>query len=220
MNLRRAGARAASAVQRAVRLGDLRRLLTFTNGQTGGCGWSTGQEAVADFRGWLAAGGGRLLPDGGLVVVAEPGTEGGRWHIHVACKHTGWIDYSTVIRSWSEYMEGCGWHSATGTHRFHAGDERGKHRGGFRSARHAGRYMAKYLSKGFKNGHNRDKHSKRYRVLGLTIKPPQRVYMATTGAGREAITDTFGHGSWQEFYSPAGDVTGWWFDIPATARSA
>jgi len=153
--------------QRKVRSADLTRLLTFTNGHTGE-GWTNRADCLRDVYAWVASDDGRrLLLGSAVAVIAERGAVAGRWHAHAAVRRNGRLDYSGIIRSWSAHLESLGYHSATGTHRFHAGDDSGKHSDGFASSRVCARYLTKYLTKslGTERG---PKASKSYRCLDLT----------------------------------------------------
>lgn len=148
LNLERAGQRAKVSVRRRVRAHGLRRLLTFTNGSACG-GWDCRRAALDDVARFLKHHGVRCFGAVPIVLVAERGGKGGRWHVHAAMPKTGRLDYSRIIRRWSAFMTSRGWKSsaASGLHRFHAGDEHGKHSTGFSSARSCARYLVKYLVK-------------------------------------------------------------------------
>ncbi|MGV8082587.1 MAG: hypothetical protein AB2L09_02975 [Coriobacteriia bacterium] len=165
LNIQRAKQRAKVCVRRFVRYHDLRRLVTFTNGAADSEGWTCRREALDDVSGWLKNHRVRFFGDVPVILIAERGGKGGRWHVHGAMPQNGRLPYSDIIVSWSAYMERKGWHSATGKHRWHAGDESGAHRGGFSSARVAARYLVKYITKGMDEDEGtRGEH--RYRASG------------------------------------------------------
>lgn len=170
-NLRRADRRAVLQLKRYIRHHSLTRLITLTNGDNASFGWSCRSGALSDCSEWLQAEGHALLGGGALAAVAEQGERGGRWHVHLAIAGGFRLDYRRIIRSYSAFMEGRGWHSSTGTHRFHAGDEAGKHKGGFSSARVCSEYMAKYLTKSLRQSVE-EKHLNRYRVYGGSTPKP------------------------------------------------
>lgn len=137
--------RSAAALKRYVRFHSLTRLLTFTNGSTGD-GWTSRAAALDDFSLWLRWHGHKLGATP-VLAVAERGGKGGRWHVHALIRSGYRLDYSGIHLSWSEFMEGRCWHAPNGSHRWHAGDDQGKHGKGFSSARVAAQYAAKYLWK-------------------------------------------------------------------------
>lgn len=147
-------ARARRQVRSYVRNNQLTRLLTFTNGDMDG-GFDSAEDAYAAFAMWWRVHGKKLLPKGGCVVVAEQGSENGRWHLHALVRKDGWFSYNRVRESWSGLLQRRGYRSATGVHRFHAGDESGRAKRGFKSARVAAAYASKYLGKSMRSGRRR-----------------------------------------------------------------
>ncbi len=153
-----------------MRYHDLTRLLTFTNGDPRG--WATPGEALADTRAFIKAHGKKLGLKGPMCFIVEPGSKGGRFHVHAAMKR-GWrLDYLALIQAWTAFMQRRGWHSTASTHRFHVGDGQGRFKGGFRSARLAALYMVKYLSKSFE-AVSRIKGEHRYRTCGGEVPKPE-----------------------------------------------
>ena len=170
-NEQRSRRRSIAQLKRHIRAHNLRRLLTFTNGASGQ-GWGGPSEALDTVMRWLRSTEGRAFFRGSpVVLIAERGARGGRWHVHAAIKSGFWLPYAAIIASWSSHMERAGYHSQTGTHRFHAGDERGEHKGGFSSARWCARYMAKYVTKS----------------LGLEMRAGVHRYRAINSPAPEAV---------------------------------
>jgi hypothetical protein len=124
----------------------LTRLMTFTNGGSGE-GWECRQDALDDVARFVKVHGARAFGSTALLLVAEQGGKGARWHVHALMPATGWLPYSRIIRLWSVFLTNRGYVSASGLHRWHAGDDSHKHSDGFHSARIAARYAAKYLTK-------------------------------------------------------------------------
>lgn len=182
MNAIRARQRAKVCVRRFVRAHDLRRLVTFTNGDAESEGWTSRKQALDDVAGWMKNHRVELFGDVPVILIAERGGKNGRWHVHGAMPRGGRLPYSAIIESWSAYMERLGWHSATGKHRWHAGDESGKHRGGFASARVAARYLVKYIIKGMDEDDG-TKGEHRYRTAGGRLPRPW--------VGRASCVDAF-----------------------------
>lgn len=175
VNRARSIRRSRKSVSRIIRSHDLRRLLTFTNGQADGQGWQSGQDALDDLMAWLLHEGGRELLGGDrlqLLAVAERGGHGHRWHLHAVIQTGYRLDYSGIIASWSAFLEARGYRSASGIHRFHAGDERGKASRGFSSARIAARYASKYLVKGLADEHGTVASRHRFRTVGCDEATP------------------------------------------------
>lgn len=209
-NRYRVGRRAGQQVRRYIRHGNLRRLLTFTNGGAGE-GWPNLREALRTFAAWYRADGRALLGDTGVVVVPERGGQGGRVHLHAAIRSGYRLDYSAIIRSWSAHLEAHGYHSAIGSHRFHAGDDRGKHSRGFTSARICAGYLAKYLAKGFSEEYV--PQERRYRAEEVRVPEPQTLAGFTLEDVSEALCDTFGPGVVVVPYADhEGKLGGFWFD--------
>jgi len=215
-NLQRANRHAAQDLMRKVRQGNLRRLLTFTNGGDGE-GWQTLRESVRDVLDWYLHHGGReLLGDTPLVCVPERGENGRRIHVHGAIRSGYRLDYSAIIASWSAYLTSHGFVStaASGLHRWHAGDEQGRGKDGFSSARTCADYMAKYLVKGFESD-ARVKYEKRFRSDGCLVPEPRRVSGFPLGGVPAMLKDTFGVGEvhcvW--FDTPNGKYGGWWVEV-------
>lgn len=208
-NTRRAARRATVAVHRLVRAFNLTRLVTFTNGDS--TGWATREDAVRDVCEWLQLPEVRtLLKDTTAVVIGETGGAHGRVHAHAAMPRGHRWDYRVTIRSWSAFMESKGYHSETGIHRWHAGDDSGEHKGGFASAWVCAAYMSKYLSKDLSA--DRRKHSKRYRVTGgIKLPEPQRHILRSLVEAQSTVFDTFGAFP-VYFRDPEGLVAGFWFD--------
>lgn len=169
-NRQRSVRRSVQVLQAYVRGHDLTRLLTFTNGAE--TPWQSAGDSLDDFMGWLKKDGRRLLGNAPIVAVAERGGEYGRWHIHAAIPKGTWLPYNDIRSSWSEYLTGLGYTStaASGFHRWHAGDENGKHKKGFANARHAAIYLSKYLRKGLAESVADGRH--RYRTLNASAPKP------------------------------------------------
>jgi len=107
-------------------------------------------------------------------------------------------------------MESKGYHSSTGTHRWHAGDDSGEYKSGFASAWVCAAYMSKYLSKDLSA--DRVKHSKRYRVTGgIKLPEPHRYILNSLVDAQSTVFDTFGCLP-VYFRDPEGIVAGFWFD--------
>jgi hypothetical protein len=179
--------RARSKVRRLVRAYDLTRLLTFTNGSHDSEGFDTRSAALDAYYGFD-----RycrdLLGNTPRLVVAERGGKRGRWHIHVLIRRGYRIPYRGIIRAWSAHMERLGYHSATGIHRFHAGDEFGKHKDGFTSSRVAANYAAKYLGK-HADDDARISGEHRYRSYNAAAPLPVVTRHADLGAAMSDLRD-------------------------------
>jgi hypothetical protein len=184
LNDARATLRAKASVRRFVRMYDLRRLLTFTNGAAG-AGWGSRKAALDDVsRFWKVHS--RLFGRGTIrtrntprppvpvCFIAERGGKGGRWHVHAAMPAGYFINYRRIIAAYSAFMDSRGHLSASGGHRFHAGDDAGNHKGGFTSARHAARYLVKYLLKSLSDD-TACKGEHRYRAAGAGRPVPWRM---------------------------------------------
>jgi hypothetical protein len=184
LNDARATVRAKASVKRFVRMYDLRRLLTFTNGGEG-VGWPSRKAALDDVsRFWKVHN--RLFARGTIksrntprppvpvCFIAEKGGKGGRWHVHAAMASGYFINYRRIIAAYSAFMDGRGYPSPSGGHRFHAGDDAGNHKGGFTSARHAARYLCKYLLKSLTDD-TATKGEHRYRAAGAGRPAPWRM---------------------------------------------
>ena len=227
-NDRRANGRAQKKVIQLCRYADLTRLLTFTNGAQGD-GWEDPAQALDDVSEWLrweyeGKTGAALLGDTPELHVPERGERNYRLHVHMAIRGGYRLEYSAIIRHWSAFMESKGFHSLTGTHRWHAGDDAGKHAGGFKSARQCARYMAKYLSKGFTSV-DRDKYRHRYRHSALSVPEPERAFVHGLQNAAQAVM--VAGGGWAEmvgFKDPDGHAVGFWFELgppgPAPASAA
>lgn len=173
--------RARDQVKRYVRTHDLRRLLTFTNGGSG-AGFRSRRETLDTFARWLKVHG-SLLGQTPVAVVAERGGRGGRWHIHAVIRSGYRLDYNRIRDSWSVFLSKRGYISPTGLHRFHAGDDSGKHPQGFTSARVAALYVAKYIGKHLED-EEREESAHRYRTYGGdTPKPVVHRYRSLRAAG-------------------------------------
>lgn len=213
LNRVRSSRRASQDLRRKIRHADLRRLLTFTNGAPGG--WESMREAMLHVVDWYVNGGGcGLLGGSPLAVVAERGEEYGRIHVHAAVRAGGFIGYNAVRASWTEYLTSHGYTSSGEWHRFHAGDENGKHSQGFSSARVCADYMAKYLGKSFAS-EGRGSWEKRYRVLGVTVPSPCRVDGLRLGDVPGTLRDTFfGRSVECRWYEDAdGNYAGWFVEV-------
>lgn len=181
--------RARQQLRRFVRTHDLRRLLTFTNGGEGD-GFQTRQETLDTFARWLKVFG-CLLGKTPVVVVAERGGKHGRWHIHALVRSGHFLPYREIRATWSHFLTRRGFISPTGLHRFHAGDDSGKHSDGFRSARIAAVYAAKYLGK-HADDDDREEGRHRYRTYqGETPKPLRSRHRSLGDALR-----SLGHCGW------------------------
>lgn len=170
-----------------IRTHQLTRLLTFTNGAAGD-GWATRREALDSVSSFLRDTENRsLFGDTPIVCVAERGGAARRWHVH-ACIRNGYrLDYSRIINAWSTHMTNSGYisTSASGTHRFHSGDEHGKAGRGFSSARVAGEYMAKYMSKSFIE--ERDPYEHVYRSCGGSAPVPRALRFDSLAAALDGL---------------------------------
>lgn len=105
------------------------------------------KDALNDVARFLKVHGVRCFGAYRAVLVAERGGEGDRWHVHVLTPDLGWLPYFKIIQRWSKFMERRGWHSKTGIHRWHAGDDQGRWKKGFTTPKRAARYAAKYITK-------------------------------------------------------------------------
>lgn len=172
-NVRRSLASTRRALSDFIRFHGLTRLLTYTNGAEGD-GWTSRSEALDAFSGWYAHGGGSALLSGTpYVAIAERGGRHGRWHIHVAIRSGGWLNYRAISASWSSWLESHGQHSSSGSHRWHSGDDRGRGARGFHSARIAARYLVKYVSKSL-SADPAERYRHRFRAGGATAPTPDR----------------------------------------------
>lgn len=212
-NRRRVSSRARQQLMRLIRKGNLRRLLTFTNGGQGD-GWKSSKESLNAFMGWYRLEG-SLLGQTAIVAVAERGKLG-RWHVHVAIKAGYFIPYSQIIKSWSSFMEAAGEHSMTGTHRFHSGDEQGKHKSSFTSARWCARYMAKYLSKDFED--ERVAQERRYRADGINPPEPKRFYPGSLAEAQAVANDMWPGCEVTWFEDADGTTAGFWLEWESPER--
>jgi hypothetical protein len=207
------GARSSvKMLRKKVRHYDLRRLLTFTNGGRGQ-GWNSLRDAVRDTLAWYKAEGRYLLGDTAFVCVPERGGLYGRIHVHGAIRAGYRLDYSAVIASWSRFLTSLGYISSASCHRWHAGDDNGKHSSGFSSARVCANYMAKYLAKGFETEPH-VLYEKRFRSEGCVIPEPRRVGGFPLADVPALLEDTFGGrvtGGWHE--DEHGAYGGWWFEV-------
>lgn len=186
-NAERSVGRSRKQVRRIVRWNDLRRLMTFTNGDQYGVGWTDRKAALDDVARFLKVHGADCFGSYRALLVAEQGGKGGRWHVHVVVPMGGWLPYSKIIRKWSAFMEGRGWSSKTGTHRWHVGDEQGRHKKAFSSARVAGQYIAKYLTKDL-GGVDYGSHVNRYRNVGTDMPVPNEYMHPTFGEAIESLS--------------------------------
>lgn len=170
-NRERAARRARRTIERRVRSGNLTRLLTFTNGGTCG-GWLDHHAALDDVMRFLkvhAVGLKLYVP---MVVVAERGGLGGRWHVHALIPPGTFLPYRRIIAAWSNFLTRRGFVSRSGKHRFHAGDIGGEHRDGFANARVAAAYAVKYLSKSLTEAKRR-KGCHSYRTQAQSVPRPR-----------------------------------------------
>jgi hypothetical protein len=185
--------------------------MTFTNGDQYGEGWQNRKQALDDVARFLKVHGRECFGAYRALLVAEQGGKGGRWHVHVVVPAGGWLPYSKIIRRWSDFMERRGWSSKTGTHRWHVGDEQGRHKKAFASARVAGLYIAKYLTKDL-GAVDYGTHVNRYRNVGTDMPTPEEVAHPTFGDAIESLAGVRltpieipdAHG---ELY-----LVGYWFD--------
>jgi len=191
-NRKRSARRAAVEMRRKIRNGDLRRLLTFTNGSRDG--WKNHREALLQVLDWYENHGGReLLKGSPLVVVPERGkNRRKRLHVHGAMKSGYRLDYGAIIRSWSAYMTAQGYISTAQYHRWHVGDEEGRGKVALSSARVCADYMAKYLGKDFIEDTERLLNEKRYRCKGVCAPEPRRLFGMTLDEVPEMLAGTFG----------------------------
>jgi hypothetical protein len=211
-NLQRSNRRAMQDMKRHVRHGDLRRLLTFTNGGEGQ-GWTTLREAALQTLEWYRTEGRELLGETAFVCVPERGGGNGRIHVHAAIRKGYRLDYSRIIASWSSFLTAKGFISSASCHRWHAGDDQGRGANGFSSARVCAGYLAKYLTKGFES-EPRAKFEKRYRTAGSIVPEPRRIHGLSLAEVPIALGDTFGgrvSGGWYE--DEDGRYGGWWFEV-------
>lgn len=181
--------RAKQLVRRYVRTHDLTRLLTFTNGGEG-VGFATRAETLDAFARWYKVHG-SLLGNSPMLVVAERGGRGRRWHIHAAIRSGYRLDYNRIRNSWSAFLDKRGYHSPTGLHRFNAGDDDGSHSKGFASARVAAAYLAKYITK-HADDDDRDKNAHRYRSYNGSAPQPSK----SRHASLKAALASLGHCGW------------------------
>jgi len=144
-NATRSLRRSQVQLRRYVRRNSLTRLLTFTNGAE--VGWQTRKAALDDVARFIKVHGVRCFGQNAVVMVAEQGGRGLRWHVHALIPSGRWLSYREIIRTWSTFLTNRGYISASGSHRWHAGDDKHQHSGGFSSARVAAGYAAKYLTK-------------------------------------------------------------------------
>jgi len=128
--------------------------------------------------------------------------------VHAAVR-PGFIDYNAVRESWSAALEDGGWHSRTGTHRFHAGDDYGQHSNGFSSARVCAHYLAGYLRKSLLS-ESRVKGERRFESSGCYVPVAVVSQGLTLGEAPAVIRDTFGCDAVPFFRD--GVVMGYWFD--------
>lgn len=214
-NRTRSARRAGQELRRKIRHADLRRLLTFTNGAPGG--WGSMCEALRHVLDWYVNhGGAALLGHSPMVAVPERGGRNLRIHVHAAIRKGIYLDYQAIIASWSAYLTAQGYTSTSNAHRWHAGDDNKKHANGFSSARVCADYMAKYLAKAFESD-DRAMYEKRYRVVGVTVPPPRRVYGLTLGEVEGSMRDTF-DGRKVEchwFEDSDGNYGGWFIEVSA-----
>lgn len=186
--------------------------MTFTNGDHDSCGWTDRKSALDDVARFLKVHGSECFGVYRAVMVAEQGGKGGRWHVHAVVPAGGFLPYSQIIRRWSSFMERRGWHSVTGIHRWHVGDEQGKHKTGFTSARIAGRYVAKYLTKDL-GGTDYGSHTHRYRYVGTDSPVADRSLHPSFGAAIDELTGL--HLSPIERPDANGEaiLVGYWFEF-------
>ena len=170
LNNQRASRRASLVLRRFIRTHDLKRLLTFTTGDSEG--WASRKESLDCVSDFLKVHG-ALLGDTAIATVAERGLHGQRrWHVHAAIRSGYRLPYSTIIATWSNFLNRRGYSSVTGTHRWHAGDEQGRGGLGFKSARVCAGYMAKYLVKSMEVV-EAEHYVHRYRTAGGPVPKPE-----------------------------------------------
>jgi hypothetical protein len=204
-------------MRRKIRNGDLRRLLTFTNGSPEG--WANGREAMLHVLDWYENGGGRdLLKGSPLVVVPERGKKSyKRLHVHGAMRHGYRLEYSAIIRSWSDYLTSKGHISTANYHRWHVGDEQGRGKDALSSSRVTADYMAKYLGKDFLEDMEHQLNAKRYRCSGVMAPEPVRRVGMLLADIPAMLADTFGTRLdsvvWYE--SPDGTYGGYFIEVGA-----
>lgn len=208
LNRERVGRRAAQRVRHLVRTGNLTRLLTFTNGGDGD-GWPSTREAMLSLGRWYRREGRALLGDTGIVTVAERGKKA-RIHLHAAIRAGYRLDYGAIIRSWSAHLESEGYRSTSTYHRFHAGDDTGRHSEGFSSARICARYLAKYLSKSFSD--ERIAQERRHWSEDITPLEPERILGLRLGEIPGLLADTFPGCSVVAYTDGEGLLAGYFFD--------
>lgn len=212
INRQRAVRRAVVQIQRFIRTHNLVRLLTFTNGGPEG-GWETCEQAIRDVVAYLQGDEARRLYGGGpVVVVAERGGAHGRVHVHVALGRGHRLNYSKCILSWTRFLNGRGFTSSTGFHRWHAGDEQGKHAGGFTNAAIAAAYISKYMSKELESV-DHSAHGKRYRALFGEHPVPEQYPVDSLLHAVELVRDTFSVYPSEWFCDAEGIRAGFWFDV-------
>jgi hypothetical protein len=185
-NAERSVRRSSVKLRRLARYNDLTRLITFTNGATG-AGWESRKVALDDVARFLKVHGRECFGRYRSILVAEQGGKGARWHVHGVIPAGGWLKYSAIIARWSDFMERRGWHSASGTHRWHCGDEHGKHKGKFSSARVAGHYIAKYLTKDLAT-HDYGSGVHRYRYVGTDNPLPDLSHFRSMSEALSILT--------------------------------
>ena len=222
LNLGRSNRQAARDMRWKIRRNDLRRLLTFTNGASGG-GWSSLAQAVRHVLDWYLHHGGReLLGETAFVCVPERGKRGLRIHVHAAIRAGYRLDYSAIRRSWSVYLTAQGFVSTakSGEHRFHAGDEEGRGKVGFASARTCADYMAKYLVKGFET-EARLAYEKRFRSDGCLRPEPRRWSGFALGGVPGLLRGEFGSDRVECVWFDALDEKygGWWVEVAPPGRT-
>lgn len=214
-NRRRATRQASNDLRRKVRYANLRRLLTFTNGAEGD-GWASLHDATLHVYEWYITGGWKLLNGSPIAIVAERGGQYRRIHVHAAVRKGFRIEYSQVIASWTAFLTAKGFtpHNSR-VHRFHAGDDHGKHSNGFSSAKTCADYMAKYLAKGFEED-DRQLWEKRYRCNGVSVPEPRRLVGFCLGEVPDMMRDSFaGEVTVTWYESPDAEYAGWFIEVGA-----
>lgn len=212
-NASRSVRRSAVRVRQIARLNEMRRLMTFTNGDEHG-GWRSRKECLDTVARFFKVHGRECFGGLSFLVVAERGGKRGRWHAHALCPQTAWLPYRRVIRRWSRFMEGQGYHSINGTHRWHAGDEQGKHTAGFPSARVAAAYASKYLTKDLGGADEYGSGTHRYRTVGTENPVPAVSRVASFNAAFDCLPSQAHTIVPIEQMLPDGAVVtlGYWFD--------
>lgn len=209
-NADRASRRARQSVRWYVRHNDLRRILTLTNGDRDG--WRSKRACLDDVSAYLKHDGRDLYGDV-YVAIAEHGGKNRRVHAHLLVSASGRLDYARCIRSWSFFMESRGWHSESGTHRWHAGDpdDRRVAKDRASSARVAAKYAVKYVGKEIEIGDRNGGEHRYRRSLGHASERHVTIFESL----RDALEwlDTLDTASFLPFVvDDTGEIRGFWAD--------